>query len=230
MSIKIEINKKLNIINKIVEYYKTKNNFYANIDFNKIEISDIYELLDFFENYIINFHMFVYDILSNEIFSGLFGAKKIGVPQLLIDKLDDILRITNNRQVAEKINYIKENSHLINSNEKLIDLVILLKELHISYNNNNNNNNNNKLENLYFIVCVLNKIKNNNYNISLISEIEKFLDTFSLNEKIKKDLYMIIDDYPTINKINELFKKEILYIQENRIIDELISYFDSIKN
>ena len=26
MSIKIEINKKLNIINKIVEYYKTKNN------------------------------------------------------------------------------------------------------------------------------------------------------------------------------------------------------------
>jgi len=115
---------------KMTEYYRTEGKpDYSYIDnmYIKKNIAEIYEMVDFFENYIVNYHLYVYDILRQEFFVKLLKNKKInGLDVILEEKLNEIKKNTKNEKIHEKIDYIKLNSYKINSIKKLAELIKLL--------------------------------------------------------------------------------------------------------
>jgi len=213
-------------IYKIVEYYKTEGRpDYSILNIKNLKPKDIYELIEFYENYIINYNLYVYDILSQELFLKLLRTRKInGLDIILEKKLDEIKKRTNNPKILDRIAYIKENSYKINSIKKMQELIQLLKELKVE--------NLYEIENLCFMIQKLAIIKQNRFTVDDIKEIKKFVNKFDLSNKdyIKKELDEIILDKNNIDSINTIFKKEMDYIKRNNMLDKLIAHCDKIKN
>ncbi len=213
-------------IYKIVEYYKTEGHpDYSILNIKKLKPEEIYELIEFYENYIINYHLYVYDILSQELFLKLLRTRKInGLDLILEKKLDEIKKRTSNPKILDRIEYIKENSYKINSIKKMEELIQLLKELKVD--------NLTELENLCFMIKKLAIIKLNRFTVDDIKEIKKFVNKFDLTNKdyIKTELDEIILDKKNIDSINSIFKKEMDYIKRNKMLDKLVAHYDKIKN
>ncbi len=213
-------------IYKISEYYKTEGKpDYSTLDINQLNLKDIYELIEFYENYIINYHLYVYDILSQELFLKLLRTRKInGLDLILEKKLDEIKKRTNNPKIIEKIDYIKENSYKINSIKKMEELIKLLKDLKVD--------NLSELENLCFMIKKLAIIKLNKFTVNDIKEIKRFINSFDLKNKdnIIAEIDEIIIDKKNIDDIYRLFKKEIDNIKKNNMLDKLIAHYDKLKN
>ncbi len=206
-------------IYKMVEYYKTEGeyNINNNIKINLKNKKDIYETLDFFENYILNYNLYVYDYLNQEIFLKLLKNKKINsLTEILDKKLEEIKEITKNKDILIRIQYILNNSYKIKSLEKLNELINILKKLKI---------NTEDIENLYFMIYKLGKIKNNNFADEDLINIYNFSKKFNIN--IKKDINELILDKNNIDYLHKVFKKEINEIKNNNIIDKLINYLDN---
>jgi hypothetical protein len=213
-------------IYKIVEYYKTEGRpDYSTLNIKNLKSKDIYELIEFYENYIINYNLYVYDILSQELFLKLLKTRKInGLDIILEKKLDEIKKRTSNPKILDRIAYIKENSYKINSIKKMQELIQLLKELKVD--------NLSEIENLCFMIQKLAIIKQNRFTVDDIKEIKKFVNKFDLSNKdyIKRELDEIILDKNNIDSINTTFKKEMDYIKRNNMLDKLIAHCDKIKN
>ena len=213
----------INIIYKIVEYYRTN----GDNTFSEIEIKsnfskeELYELIDFFENYIINYNLYVYDMLSQELFLKLMKGKKIHhIEEILESKLVEIKKNINNIEIIKRIEYIIANSYKINNEKRLSELVTILKNLKVK--------NLDDIENLIFMINKINKIKENKYNKDDLKEILKFVSKFDGNNKsIKDDIKELILDYENINNIFKKYPKEIEEIKKNNIIDKVINYLDT---
>ncbi len=220
---KIDFKNYINIIYKIVEYYRTNGeNTFSEIEIkNNFTKEELYELIDFFENYIINYNLYVYDMLSQELFLKLMKGKKIHhVEEILESKLVEIKKNINNIEIIRRIEYIIANSYKINNEKRLSELVTILKNLKVK--------NLDDIENLIFMINKINKIKENKYNKDDLKEILKFISKFDGNIKsIKDDIKELILDYDNINNIFKKYSKEIEEIKKNNIIDSIINYLDS---
>ena len=77
-----KLNNSIKVIYYIVDFYRTEGNpdyKIPNWDINKKKDSEnIYELIDFYENYILNYNLYVYDMLSQELFQKLLKTKNQG--------------------------------------------------------------------------------------------------------------------------------------------------------
>lgn len=213
----------INIIYKIVEYYRTNGeNTFSEIEIkNNFTKEELYELIDFFENYIINYNLYVYDMLSQELFLKLMKGKKIHhIEEILESKLVEIKKNINNIEIIRRIEYIIANSYKINNEKRLSELLTILKNLKVK--------NLDDIENLIFMINKINKIKENKYNKDDLKEILKFVSKFDGNIKsIKDDIKELILDYDNINNIFKKYSKEIEEIKKNNIIDRIINYLDS---
>jgi len=222
-------NKHITNIFKIVEYYRTE----GSIDFEDIlipvnilnfkNIQEIYEMIDFFENYILNYNLYIYDMLSQELFLKLLRTRKInGIDIILESKLDELRKNIKNKDILEKIEYITANSHKINSIKKLKELINVLKSLKIDTD---------ELENLSFMIEKLNLIKENNFDVDDLKEILNFVNKYDLNnkEKIKEEIKEMMLDTKNIKTIYKKFGNEINYMKKNKILDNIINYLDTIK-
>ncbi len=220
---KIDFKNYINIIYKIVEYYRTNGeNTFSEIEIkNNFTKEELYELIDFFENYIINYNLYVYDMLSQELFLKLMKGKKIHhVEEILESKLVEIKKNINNIEIIRRIEYIIANSYKINNEKRLSELVTILKNLKVK--------NLDDIENLIFMINKINKIKENKYNKDDLKEILKFISKFDGNIKsIKDDIKELILDYDNINNIFKKYSKEIEEIKKNNIIDSIINYLDT---
>ena len=220
--------KYLTDINKMVEYYRTE----GSVDFKDIEIKninnnieEIYELIDFFENYILQYNTYVYDRLSQELFLKLLRTRKInGLDLILESKLEEIKKKTKNKLILERIEYIIANSYKVNSSKKFKELIGILKALKLTDVTD--------LENLFFMFDKLNLIRNNEFDENDIKEILNFVSKFDSNNlnKIKEEIKEMILDTKNIKNIYKEFKNEIEFIKNNKILDQIIAYLDSIKN
>lgn len=213
----------INIIYKIVEYYRTNGeNTFSEIEIkNNFTKEELYELIDFFENYIINYNLYVYDMLSQELFLKLMKGKKIHhIEEILESKLVEIKKNINNIEIIRRIEYIIANSYKINNEKRLSELLTILKNLKVK--------NLDDIENLIFMINKINKIKENKYNKDDLKEILKFVSKFDGNIKsIKDDIKELILDYDNINNIFKKYSKEIEEIKKNNIIDRIINYLDT---
>jgi hypothetical protein len=214
-------------IYKMVEYYRTE----GSINFKDIKINinnnveELYELIDFFENYILQYNAYVYDRLSQELFLKLLRTRKInGLDLILENKLEELKNITKNKMILERIEYIIANSYKINSSEKFRELILILKSLKLT--------NTTDLENLFFMFDKLNLIKKNKFNENDMKEILTFVSKFDLNNinKIKEEIKEMITDTRNIQEIYKNYKKEIEEIKNKDILDKIINHLDSIKN
>ena len=220
--------KYLTDINKMVEYYRTE----GSVDFKDIEIKninnnieEIYELIDFFENYILQYNTYVYDRLSQELFLKLLRTRKInGLDLILESKLEEIKKKTKNKLILERIEYIIANSYKVNSSKKFKELIGILKALKLTDVTD--------LENLFFMFDKLNLIRNNEFDENDIKEILNFVSKFDSNNlnKIKEEIKEMILDTKNIKNIYKEFKNEIEFIKNNKILDQIIAYLDNIKN
>lgn len=219
-------NKYIIDINKMVEYYRTE----GSTDFKDIEIKDIknnvneiYELIDFFENYILQYNTYVYDRLSQELFLKLLKTRKInGLDIILENKLEELKKITKNKMILDRIEYIIANSYKINSSKKFKELISILKSLKLTDVSD--------LENLHFMFDKLNIIKENKFDENDIKEILKFVSKFDLNNnKIQDEIKEMIIDTNNIKNIYKNYKQEIEEIKNNNILDKIITYLDTIK-
>lgn len=222
----------------IIDIFKTVDFFRSNGEVNTIEIEnfeknldikknkkDIYELIEFFENYIINFHLYVYDILSQELFMKLLRTKKVnGLDIQLEEKLEEIKKKSQNPLLIEKIDYIKDNIYKINTIKKLKELIELLKSMKVS--------DLSELENLYFMIEKLKIIKKNKFTEKDLTEICNFTKKFDIRGKdiVIKSIEELHNDKININKINKLYKSEMENLLQNNTLDEIIFYLDSIKS
>ena len=220
-------NKYITDIYKMVEYYRTE----GSVDFKDIKINisnnieELYELIDFFENYILQYNAYVYDRLSQELFLKLLRTRKInGLDLILENKLEELKNITKNKMILDRIEYIIANSYKINSSKKFKELIDILKALKL--------NNISDLENLFFMVDKLNLIKENKFNENDIKEILNFVSKFDLNNinKIKEEIKEMIIDTKNIQDIYKNYKKEIEEIKNNNILDKIINQLDNIKS
>lgn len=220
-------NKYIADIYKMVEYYRTE----GSIDFNDIKINisnnieELYELIDFFENYILQYNAYVYDRLSQELFLKLLRTRKInGLDLILENKLEELKNITKNKMILDRIEYIIANSYKINSSKKFKELIGILKALKL--------NNISDLENLFFMVDKLNLIKENKFNENDIKEILNFVSKFDLNNinKIKEEIKEMIIDTKNIQNIYKNYKKKIEEIKNNNILDKIINQLDNMKS
>ena len=217
---------------KIVDYFRSNGNqdineikeFEKNLNIKKNK-KDIYEQIDFFENYILNFHLYVYDILSQELFVKLLRTRKTnGLDLLLEEKLEEIKKKTDNQNIIEKIDYIKNNIYKINSIKKLKELIELLKSLKVK--------DLSELENLYYMIDKLEIIRKNRFTENDLLDILNFSNKFDIRgiEGIKKNIDELYNDKKNINKIYSIYAKEMKNIIENNLLDKLVAYLDSIKN
>ena len=182
-------------------------------------------MIDFYENYIVNYNLYIYDILSQDIFSKLLRTRKInGIDIILENKLNEIKNNIKNKEITDKIQYIITNSYKINSLKKLKELIDILKSLKVK--------NTDELEDLYFILNKLEIIKKDNYTIEDIKEIIRFINKFNINnkDKLKDELKEMITDKKNIDYIKKKNKNIIEYINKNNILDKIINYLDSLKN
>lgn len=228
-----DINKLKKIIIDIfemVEYYRTEGNpeklnyNVDNFNINK-NIKEIYETIDFFENYILNYNLYLYDILTQEVFMKLLKTKKInGIDIILENKLEEIKRKYTNIQIISRVQYIVDNSYKINSINRLKELIDILKTLKVSDIKD--------LENLFFILNKLNLIKKDSYTIGDIHEILGFIDNFKLTnrEKLKNEIKEIMVDKKNIDYLTKKYKYTITNIKQNKYLDKIIDYIDSLKN
>ncbi len=221
---KSEFQNYIDIIYKIVEYYRTNGDLtLSEIKVkNNLSNDEIYELVDFFENYIINYNLYVYDMLSQELFLKLLKGKKIHhIEEILEKKLEDIKANINNKEIIARIEYIIANSYKINNEKRLVDLLFILKSLKLK--------NLDDIENLVFMITKINKIKENKYTKDDLKGILKFVSKFDIKtiEKIKEDIEELILDYDNINKIFKKYSKEIDEIKKLNIIDKIINYLDN---
>lgn len=213
---------------EMVEYYRTEGNpnkIPYNIDNIKMNTKKIYDTIDFFENYILNYNLYLYDILSQEIFLKLLKTKKInGIDILLENKLNKIKDNYPNKEITSKIEYIINNSYKINSIRKLKELIEILKSLKV--------NDIEDLENLCFILDKLNSIRKDRYTNDDINEILKFINKFTLTnkEKLKDEIREILIDKKNIDYIKKKYKTTIDIIREYNYIDIIIDYMDGLKN
>ncbi len=228
-----DINKLKKIIIDIfemVEYYRTEGNpeklnyNLDNFNINK-NIKEIYETIDFFENYILNYNLYLYDIMTQEVFMKLLKTKKInGIDIILENKLEEIKRKYNNIQIISRVQYIVDNSYKINSINRLKELIDILKTLKVS--------DIQELENLFFILNKLNLIKKNSYTIGDIHEILEFIDNFKLSNrgKLKDEIKEMMVDKKNIDYLTKKYKHTIINIKQNKYLDKIIDYIDSLKN
>ena len=181
---------------KIVDYFRSNGNqdineikeFEKNLNIKKNK-KDIYEQIDFFENYILNFHLYVYDILSQELFVKLLRTRKTnGLDLLLEEKLEEIKKKTDNQNIIEKIDYIKNNIYKINSIKKLKELIELLKSLKVK--------DLSELENLYYMIDKLEIIRKNRFTENDLLDILNFSNKFDIRgiEGIKKNIDELYND------------------------------------
>jgi hypothetical protein len=215
---------------EMVEYYRTEGNpEKLPYNINNFEIKknskEIYEAIDFFENYILNYNLYLYDMLSQEIFLKLLKTKKInGIDIILENKLNEIKNNYPNKEITSKIEYIITNSYKINSIKKLKELIEILKSLKVKDTED--------LENLYFILSKLELIKKDIYTSEDINEILKFINKFGINnkEKLKSEIKEMITDKKNIDFIKKKYKASIENIKQYNCLDKVINYLDSLKN
>ena len=216
---------------EMIEYYKTEGKpekiYY---DINKFDIKKnskkIYDAIDFFENYILNYNLYLYDILSQEIFLKLLKTKKVnGIDMILENKLNIIKSKYCNKEIIIRIEYILTKSYNINSSKKLKELIDILNILKIDDIDNPDN-----LENLYFIIKTLEIIKNNTYTCNDLNNIIKFINKFNIKNKLKlkKEIKEVILDKNNIDFLKKKYKLTIGNITKYNYLDEIIKYLDSL--
>ena len=193
-------------IYEIVDYYRTDGNpgIYKK--------TDLYELIDFYENFILRYHTYVYDVINQEIVVDLIKSNEInGLDIILEEKLNEIINKTKNKEVIRLVNQIKDNSFKINSMTNLIDL---LKNFDLDIT---------ELEKLYFLINKLNLIKNNRYTENDLLDIKL---KFKLKKKSEELLNELINDKKIIDDIHNKYKYDICNIKQEKIIDKIIEYLD----
>ena len=155
----------------------------------------------------------------------LLRTKKVnGLDILLEEKLEEIKKKSQNSQIIDKIDFIKNNIYKINTIKKLKELIELLKCMKVK--------DLSELENLYFMIEKLEIIKKNKFTEKDLLEICKFTEKFDMRgiEKIKENINELHNDKININKINTIYKSEMNILSQKNTLDELVSYLDSIKN
>jgi len=212
----------------MVNYVKTggKKDKITKDDFEiKNNLDNIYEILDTFENYILNFNTYVYDILSQEIFIKMFKERKVvGLEEILENNFEQLKKLTDNKKILEKMEYIKNNTYKINSLKKFRKLIDLIKSLKIK--------DTEELEKLYFATDKLYKVKNNKFTKQDIYDIIDFAKKHDISRlnTISKDIDEILEDYDNIIYLYREYRDLIEKIKSRKYIDRIIAYLDSIKN
>ena len=200
---------------EMIEYYKTEGKpEKIQYDINDIDIKKkskkIYDAIDFFENYILNYNLYLYDMLSQEIFLKLVKTKKINSIDIILEnKLNRIKNKYHNKEIIVRIEYIITKSYNINSSKKLKELIDILKVLKIDngdgVSGDGDDDCEDDLENLYFIIKTLEIIKNNTYTCADLNNIIEFINKFNIKNKLKlkKELKEMILDKNNIEFIKK---------------------------
>lgn len=222
-----DIKKVIAEIVSIVHYIKGGKK--TKISKNEFEIRDnvdnIYEILDFFESYVLNFNTYIYDIFSQEIFMKMFRERKVvGIEEILEKNFSELKKLTKNKEIINKLEYIKNNTYKINSLKKFRELIELIKSLKIE--------NTEELEKLYFATEKLYKIKNNKFFKKDINDVVEFIKKYDISKIkiINEDINEILQDFDNIIYICKEYNDVIEKIKNNRYIDKIITYLDSLKN
>ena len=213
---------------KMIEYYKTEGKpEKINYDIDNFDIKKnakkIYNAIDFYENYILNYNLYLYDILSQEIFLKLLKTKKNNAIDIILENiLNRIKKKYCNKKIIIRIKYIISNFYKINSSDKLKELIDILK--------NDDIDDINDLENLYFIIRTLEIIKNNTYTCDDLNNIIKFINKFDTKHKIKlkKEVKETIVDKNNIDFLKKKYKLTISNIKKYNYLDKLIKYLDNL--
>ena len=213
---------------KMIEYYKTEGKpEKINYDIDNFDIKKnakkIYNAIDFYENYILNYNLYLYDILSQEIFLKLLKTKKNNAIDIILENiLNRIKKKYCNKKIIIRIKYIISNFYKINSSDKLKELIDILKKDDIDDIND--------LENLYFIIKTLEIIKNNTYTCDDLNNIIKFINKFDTKHKIKlkKEVKETIVDKNNIDFLKKKYKLTISNIKKYNYLDKLIKYLDNL--
>ena len=78
-------------------------------------VKKIYDAIDFYENYILNYNLYLYDILSQEVFLKLLKTKKNNAIDIILENiLNKIKKKYCNKEIIIRIEYIISNSYKIN--------------------------------------------------------------------------------------------------------------------
>ena len=214
---------------EMIEYYKTEGKP-EKIDYDidnfdiKKNVKKIYDAIDFYENYILNYNLYLYDILSQEVFLKLLKTKKNNAIDIILENiLNKIKKKYCNKEIIFRIEYIISNSYKINSSDKLKELIDILNIL-----KNDDINDIDDLENLYFIIKTLEIIKNNTYTCDDLNKIIKFINKFDTKHKIKlkKEVKESIVDKN--NFLKKKYKLTIGNITKYNYLDKLIKYLDNL--
>jgi hypothetical protein len=223
---KIDNLKKIIIdIFKMIEYYKTEGKpekieyDIDNFDIKK-NAKKIYNAIDFYENYILNYNLYLYDILSQEVFLKILKTKKNNAIDIILENiLNKIKKKYCNKEIIIRIEYIISNFYKINSSDKLKELIDILKNDDID-----------DLQNLYFIIRTLEIIKNNTYTCDDLNNIIKFINKFDTKHKIKlkKEVKESIVDKNNIDFLKKKYKLTISNIKKYNYLDKLIKYLDNL--
>ena len=219
---------------EMIEYYKTEGKP-KKIDYDidnfdiKKNAKKIYNAIDFYENYILNYNLYLYDILSQEIFLKLLKTKKNNAIDIILENiLNKIKKKYCNKKIIIRIEYIISNSYKINSSDKLKELIDILNIL--KNDDTDDIDDINDLENLYFIIKTLEIIKNDTYTCDDLNNIIKFINKFDTKHKIKlkKEVKETIVDKNNIDFLKKKYKLTISNIKKYNYLDKLIKYLDNL--
>ena len=227
---------------EMVEYYKTEGKpEKLQCDINTLDIKKhakkIYSDIDFFENYIMNYNLYLYDILTQEIFVKLLKTKEInGIDIILENKLNSLKKQYCNKEIIIRIEYIISKSYKIDSSDKLKELIDILNILKKDDESGEGQEKKEKkedvdnLENLYFIIKTLEKIKNNTYTGEDLNNVLRFINKFNIKNKLKlkQEVKEVILDKNNIDFLKKKYKLSIDNIKKYNYLDEIINYLDGL--